>query len=167
MGVGQFQVLEERAVLIVFRFFSYLLPFPVLPELELLEPLELLEELPLLEALPVALGRLLLLELFTRLLELVLLVRGLALVVVALGRLLLLGRLTLPLFPVRPLLLPLPEGTLGLTLLLDPPLLVADGLLLPWLMLPPLAFGLTVAVGAGVLLLGLGSGLLFHSWVAG
>lgn len=66
------------------------------------------------------------------------------------GRLLLLGRLTVPLLEG---VLPLPElSLLGLTELL---LFGAGGLLLPplWLlpelMLPPLAFGLTVALGAG------------------
>jgi len=134
----------------------------------LLVPVERLSlELPTRLELLVPLVLLLLVELFTRLPELVLPVSELELVVVPLGRLVLLGRLTLPLLPVRPLLLPLPEGTLGLTLLLEPPLFGVDELLLPWLMLPPLAFGLTVAVGAGALLLGFGSGLLFQSWMAG
>ena len=125
--------------------------------LTLLLPLRLLAEL--LEVFP------------TRLLELLLPVRPVVeLLLVPLGRLLEFGRPTLlPLFGVLPLLDPLLLGLLGFTL---PPLLFgAGGLpplwLLPLLMLPPLAFGLTVAVGAGVLLLGLGSGLLFHSWVAG
>ena len=134
--------------------------------LTLLLPLRLLAEL-----LVVPLGRLLL-ELFpTRLLELLLPVRPVVeLLLVPLGRLLEFGRPTLlPLFGVLPLLDPLLLGLLGFTL---PPLLFgAGGLpplwLLPLLMLPPLAFGLTVAVGAGVLLLGFGSGLLFHSCVAG
>lgn len=161
-----------------FQVLTYLRPFPVpllVPAL-LLVPVERLSlELPTRLELPVPLVLLLLVELFTRLPELVLPVRELELVVVPLGRLVLLGRLTLPLLPVRPLLLPLPEGVLGLTLLLEPPLLGAlvtepievPLLALPWLMLPPLAFGLTVAVGAGASLLGFSSGLLFQSWVAG
>ena len=150
-----------------FQVLTYLQPFPVpllVPAL-LLVPVERLPlELPTRLELPVPLVLLLLLELFTRLPELVLPVRGLELVVVPLGRLVLLGRLTLPLLPVRPLLLPLPEGVLGalVTEPIEVPLLA-----LPWLMLPPLAFGLTVAVGAGASLLGFGSGLLFQSWVAG
>ena len=132
----------------------------------MLEPL--VELLPLLllelEEVLVPVRGVLLFELFTRPLELLLPVRPFVLLFVPLGRLLLFGRLTLPLsLPVRPLF-----GRF--TLLLEPPLLDAGGLLLPLLpelMLPPSAFGLTVALGAGSAGLGAG-GVLFHSlWVAG
>lgn len=140
-------------------------------------PLLLLDELLLVLA-----GRLLLLELFTRLLEPLFPVRPFELLLVPLGRLLLLELLTrplllLPLLPVE--LLPLLTRPL-LLLPLDEPLLLAfareelpplfgagELLLFPELMLPALGFGFTVAEGAGSLLLGFGSGLLFHSWVAG
>lgn len=146
-------------------------------------PLLLLE----LEEVLVPVRGVLLFELFTRPLELLLPVRPFVLLFVPLGRLLLFGRFTLLLLPLEgrdvPLLLPLLFGRLTLplslpvrplfgrfTLLLEPPLLDAGGLLLPLLpelMLPPSAFGLTVALGAGSAGLGAG-GVLFHSlWVAG
>ena len=105
-----------------------LLPVRVLEELVpllrlLLEPLTLLLELPLRPELLFPLGRSLLFGRLTLLLPLRPLLEPL-------GRLLLFGRLTLLLLPVRPLLLRLPEGLFGLTLLFEPPLLGAGGLLL-------------------------------------
>ena len=128
------------------------LELPLVPLLRvlLLELFTLLLELPLLP-----LGRLLLFELFMRLLELLLPVRPLELLLVPL--------LELP-------TLPLPLLTFG-RLLSELPLLAEPAdvplLKLPELMLPPLGLGLTVALGAAPFSLGFGSGLLFHSWLAG
>ena len=139
----------------------------------LLEPLTLLELLPLGRevlllgrlTLPLVAGRVLepltLLELFGR--EVPLLLGRLTELLV---ELLLLGRLT------EPLLLPaVPLGRLLVLgrALLELPLLTAGVLPLPLpeLMLPAFSLGLTVALGA-MLLLGLGISLLLHSgWVAG
>lgn len=151
----------------------------------LLEPLltRLLLELELLvvaEPVEVPLGRELLLEPFTWLLGLLLPVRPVAGPVEApLPTLLLLD----PMLPVRPLLpvaepVEVPLGRLvepellPTRLLLDPlPLtepVEAPLWLLPELMLPPLALGRTVALGAVSLLLGAAGGLAFTSgWVAG
>ena len=139
-----------------FFFIFYLRPLDPLRVLEDEEELLLLPFLPL-DAFP---DRLLLL-LFGRLtLPELLPVRPLLeplLTVPLLELLLLFGRLTLPeLLPVRPLLEPpllgatllLLFGAGGLTLLLEPPLLVpllVSPLLLPWLMLPEVALGRTVA----------------------
>ena len=144
---------------------------PLLTRLLLLE----LELLVVAEPVEVPLGRELLLEPFTRLLGLLLPVRPVAEPVEApLPTLLLLD----PVLPVR-LLLPLAEPVevplgrlvepelLPTRLLLDPlPLTepVEEPLwLLPELMLPPLALGRTVALGADSLLLGVAGGLLFPS----
>ena len=156
-----------------YPFSSYLRPLALEPLVLLLallalepllvaEPVEalLLFELELL--LVVAAGRLLLelVESLTLPLELLLPVRPLVLLlVVAAGRLLLelVEPLTLPLellLPVRPLEL--------LPVVAEP--VEAPLLLLPELMLPPLALGRTVAVGASVLpLLGAGA----TSWLPG
>lgn len=115
----------------------------------LLEPLPTrLPLLPVAEPVATLLGRELLFELFTRLL-----------LPLAEPVEVPLGRLVEPeLLPMRLLLDPLP-----LTEPVEAPLW-----LLPELMLPPLALGRTVALGAFSLLLGAAGGLLFTlGWVAG
>lgn len=170
-----------------FLLFVYLRPLPE-PLRLLLVPLELdellVELLPLLlldALLLVPAGRLLLLELLARLLELLFPVRPLELLPVPLGRVLLLELLTRPLLPLLPwellplftrplLLLPLDEPLLVFGRAELPPLLGAGGLLpLPELMLPALGFGLTVALGASLLplLLGAGGGVPPLKWLAG
>lgn len=137
---------------LLLELFARLLELPLVPLLRLLllELFTLPLELPL-----VPLGRLLLFEPFTRPL-LLLPVRPL--VAEPVEAPLLMFVLVLVLFPVRPLALPL--LTLGRSLLL--PLFgvtVLPLVLPPELMLPPLVLGLTVALGADSLPLGLGSGL--------
>lgn len=136
---------------LLFELFARLLELPLVPLLRLLllELFTLPLELPL-----VPLGRLLLFEPFTR----PLVAEPVEAPLLVFGR-------VLTLFPVRPLALPLlvrPLSllTLGRSLLF--PLFGTTALplvLLPELMLPPLGLGLTVALGAGSLPLGLGSGL--------
>ena len=113
------------------RFFDFFCSFYLRPELEPLRVLLELEEF-LVELLPllVPLGRLLLLELFTRLLEL--LPERVLELLVPLGRLLLLELFTrplvLPVLPVRPLV---PE-------LVEVPLLIFGRVLVPPLPMRPL-----------------------------
>lgn len=164
--------------------FVYLRPLPE-PLRLLLDPLELdellVELLPLLlldALLLVPAGRLLLLELFARLLELLFPVRPLEVLPVPLGRVLLLELLTRPLLPLLPwellplftrplLLLPLDEPLLTFERGELPPLFGAGLLPLPELMLPALGFGLTVALGASLLPLLLGGGVPPLKWLAG
>ena len=153
------------------------------PELEPLRVLLELEELSL-ELFLLLVLVVLLLELPTLLELLVLLGRLTLLLELPAGReVLVFGRLLTELLPVLPLAEPLVEELLPGRLTLLPLLFFGRRLsleLLPlldepvevppllWLMLPALAFGLTVAEGAGSWLLGFGGGgVLFQSWMAG
>lgn len=182
--LDELELLEELVPLLRVELLLELLVLALEPLLvRLLEPLMLLELLPLgrevlllgrltllLELVPLGrelllllLGRLTLPLVAGRVLEPLTLLELLGREVPLLGRLteplaepLLLGRLTLPLL--------LPAGRLSVSLrppeLAEPPL--------PLLMLPTGPFGLTVALGAALLLgLGISLWLLHSGWVAG